>query len=215
VSLPADYRFTFGRIVRATGGRVALALFRTTFVGVENVPATGAVLAGNHVSYMDPVLLWCGAPRPCRFMAKRELWDNPVLGWALPRLWSFPVARGEADRAAIGAATEYLRAGELVGIFPEGTRADLTSGEAGTAHGGAAFLAIRAGVPIVPVAFAGTERVWPRGQRLPRLARVVIKYGTPIQPDTHAAGSLKERVAAVTERLMARIAEELEAARRL
>jgi 1-acyl-sn-glycerol-3-phosphate acyltransferase len=207
------YRFTMARIVRATLGRFALALFRTRFLGVENVPTSGAVLSGNHVSYMDPVLLWCGAPRPCHFMAKAELWDLKVIGWGLPRLWAFPVKRGESDRTSIATATELLTSGELIGVFPEGTRGVSGSPQLEEAHGGAAFLAMRAGVPIVPIAFVGTERVWPKGKRFPRLARVTISYGKPILPEDFADGSRKERVAATTRMLMSRIAEELESTR--
>lgn len=195
-------------------GRLAFKLaFRVKVVGRENVPRTGgAILAGNHVSYMDPVLLWTYSPRWVHFMAKRELFHG-FLGWALHHLYAFPVARDTADRAAIGAATEFLREGEVVGMFPEGTRAG-AHGPA-EAHGGVAFIAMRAGVPVVPVAFAGTERVLPRGQRLPRFVRVVVKIGTPIDPASVSDGSRKERVQALTVEIMRRIAEELEEARRL
>ncbi|HZL07040.1 MAG TPA: lysophospholipid acyltransferase family protein, partial [Coriobacteriia bacterium] len=118
-----------------------------------------------------------------------------------------------ADRAAIVQATEFLRAGDLVGIFPEGTRG--TNGEIGSAHGGAAFLALRAGVPVVPVAFVGTERVWPRGQRFPKLRRVTIRYGRPIVPEEFPGGSRKEQVAVLTELIMRRIGEELEEVRKV
>lgn len=203
-----------GRLVRATLGKLVPLLARTKVAGAENVPAGGAILAGNHVSYMDPVLLWCVSPRPVGFMAKRELWDSRFLAWLLPHLWAFPVNRGEADRAAITTATERVRAGALVGVFPEGTRASDGSGELGQAQGGAAFIALRAGVPIVPVAFVGTDRVWPKGAKLPRFARTYVRIGEPVDlagvlPD----GGRKERVEAVTARVMERIASELEAAR--
>jgi 1-acyl-sn-glycerol-3-phosphate acyltransferase len=171
-------------------------------------------MAGNHVSYMDPVLLWCVAPRPVHFMAKRELWESRFLAWALDRLWAFPVTRGEPDRSAIGKATELLKDGELIGVFPEGTRAGSGAEDLGTAHGGAAFFALRANVPIVPIAFVGTERVWPRGQRFPKLRRVSISIGTPIEPEgVDPSLGRKERVEALTAILMERIAGELEKAR--
>lgn len=211
---PRPSRHVGARVVRATIGRLVLALFRTRLYGSENLPEGGALLAGNHVSYMDPVLLWCAAPRPVHFMAKRELWSVPVVGWALPRLWSFPVTRGEPDRAAIATATHLLTEGALVGVFPEGSRAAEDSDGLGEAHGGAAFIALRAGAPVVPVAFVGTERVWPRGARFPRLARTSIHFGVPI--DTNAVApeaGRRERVARLTEVMMSRIAEELERAR--
>ena len=206
--------FLAARIVRGTAGRLLLLALRARFEGVENVPASGAVLAGNHVSYMDPIVLWCGGPRPVHFMAKREIWDSKFFAWAMPRLWSFPISRGEPDREAIQTATDLLRSGELIGVFPEGTRAAEGSAELGEAHGGAAFLALRAEVPIVPVAFVGTEKVWPRGQKLPKFRRVLVRYGTPITPEDVGEGGRKERVSRMTAMLMTRIGEELEEARR-
>jgi 1-acyl-sn-glycerol-3-phosphate acyltransferase len=195
-------RFPLAVAVRATLARLILLLFRVRIVGEENVPAGGAVLAGNHVSNMDPVLLWCASPRPCRFMSKAEAWRGGATAWGLPRLWSFPVERGEADRTAIARATRFVAAGQLVGIFPEGTRA-AADGTRAEAQGGAAFIALRAGVPIVPVAFMGTEKVLPRGRTLPRLYPVTIAYGEPID----AAGFMpdagrKERVEMLTAQTM-------------
>lgn len=207
--------FLLARTLRATAGKLALGAFRTRVFGRENVPAGGAVLAGNHVSYMDPILLWCGSQRPVHFMAKKELWDSGFLAWVLPRLWAFPVSRGEPDRTAIITATQLLSGGELVGVFPEGTRADIGVEGLQSAHGGAAFLALRAGVPLVPTAFVGTERIWPRGARLPRLAQATISFGSPIDAsEVFPEGGRKERVAALTKLLMDRIAGELERARR-
>ena len=203
----------FARVVRATGGKIVPLLFRTRVTGVENIPEGGALLAGNHVSYLDPVLLWCVAPRPVHFMAKRELWDNRLTAWGLPRLWSFPVSRGEADRAAITTATDLLASGELVGVFPEGSRATSDDAAAvGAAHGGAAFIALRAGCPVVPVAFFGTATAWPRGAKRPRFVRTAIRIGTPIDPaGVLPQGGRKERVEALTARMMSEIAALLSA----
>lgn len=199
------HSFRFGRFVRGSVGRLLLALFRVRFLGIENVPSGGAILAGNHQSYADPVLLWCGAPRQCHFMAKSELWKIGWLGWCLDHFWAFPVRRGEADRQAITTATELLKAGELVGIFPEGTRKHEGMGEG---QQGAAFIAMRAGVPIVPVGIVGTDRIKPKGQRLLRFPRVTMRYGRPIEAQ-HFEGGRKEVVEAMTAELMRRIAEEV------
>jgi 1-acyl-sn-glycerol-3-phosphate acyltransferase len=188
-------------------------LFRVRTPGEEHVPAGGAVLAGNHVSNMDPVVLWCASPRPCRFMSKAEAWRGGPTAWGLPRLWSFPVERGEADRTAIARATRFVTEGWLVGIFPEGTRAGV-DGTRAEAQGGAAFIALRAGVPVVPVAFVGTEKVLPRGRRVPRLHPITIVYGEPIDtagfmPDAKR----KERVEMLTAETMRRIDALLDDAR--
>ncbi|MBN1192963.1 MAG: 1-acyl-sn-glycerol-3-phosphate acyltransferase [Coriobacteriia bacterium] len=188
--------------------------FRTRLTGAENIPAGGAILAGNHVSYLDPILLWCASPRPVHFMAKRELWESRVIAWGLPRLWAFPVSRGEPDRTAIMTAADLLNAGELVGVFPEGHRSADGAASMGEAHGGAAFIALRAGVPIVPIAFVGTEKVWPRGARCPRPGRTFIHVGKPLFPmDVLREGKRKQRVEEITAQLMKRIADLLDEAR--
>lgn len=209
----ADPRtFLFGRCLHATVGRLLLAMFRVRVLGRENLPDGGAVLAGNHISYGDPVLLWCAMRRPLHFMAKSELWSNPLLAWATPRVWAFPVRRGRSDREAISNATELLTRGELVGIFPEGTRN--TSGDA-TVQGGAAFIAMRAGVPIVPVGIAGTDAIRPRGTRMIRFPRVTMSLGQPVSAEEFAEAGRKERIEAMTAETMRRITVELERARRL
>jgi 1-acyl-sn-glycerol-3-phosphate acyltransferase len=143
-------------------------------------------------------------------MAKSELWDSVVIGWLLDRFWAFPVKRGESDRAALTRAGAYLKSGEPVGVFPEGTRN--RDGEA-EAQGGAAFLALRNGVPVVPVGIAGTERISPAGTHGIHFPKVVISFGAPIDPALIPAGGKKERVEMMTAEIMRRISEQLELAR--
>jgi 1-acyl-sn-glycerol-3-phosphate acyltransferase len=210
-------RWLFARLVRATVGKLLLAVYRVHFFGRENLPDGAAILAGNHVSYLDPVLLWCGAPRRVHFMARSALFRKRVLGWGLPKVWAFPVKRGAPDRAAITAAVTFLGEGDLVGIFPEGTRVRpedaREDSELGDAHGGAAFIALRAGVPVVPVGIAGTDRAWPPGRRLPRFPKVTIHYYDPVNPHDFAEGSRKEQVEAMTAEIMRRIASARHVAR--
>lgn len=197
----------FARAIKATLGRLLLAIYRVDLTGWERVPTGGAILAGNHVSYLDPALLWSAARRPVHFVAKIELWEPRLLGWALDHLWAFPVKRGSADREMISAATGLLESGELVGMFPEGTRKrDSDTDELGAAHGGVAFLAIRAGVPVVPVGIAGTEEALPAGAKMPRFPRVTIVVGQPIDPSGFEGGR-KERTEAMTAAIMDAIAE--------
>lgn len=205
------------RVLRVTVAKVLLALFRTRIDGVEHVPSGGAILAGNHESHLDPALLWCAVPRPAHFVAKSDLWKVGWLGWALDRLWAIPVDRdrSSADRAMITMATDLLTRGELVGMFPEGTRAAQDgSDELGAAHGGVSFIALRAGVPVVPVGFAGTKEALPRGAHWPRFTRVAIRLGEPIDPASFTGGR-KERTAELTRVLMERITAERDRARRL
>jgi len=198
-------KHVLGKIVRPTLGQLVLRIFSVRTYGAENIPASGAVIAGNHVSYLDPVLLWCATPRPVHFMAKRELWDGWFLAWVLPRLWAFPVNRNGVDRAAIETASGLLADGELVGIFPEGTRAEADATSLGQAHGGVAFIAMRAGVPIVPAAFVGTDSAMPRGVKFPRPRKVTVWFGAPVDPVSFSEGSRKERVDAVTAAVMSEI----------
>jgi 1-acyl-sn-glycerol-3-phosphate acyltransferase len=202
--------YWFARFLRATIAKLVLMAFRVRLIGAENIPAGGVILAGNHVSYGDPILLWCKSPRPTHFMAKSSLWDVRWLGWALDHFWAFPVHRGTADREAIQTATRLLDLGEPLGIFPEGTRN--LDGQA-EAQGGVALIALRANAPIVPVGISGTEKIRPPGTRMLRFPRVTICCGVPICPDDVPGQGRKERVEALTAEIMRRIAEELERAR--
>jgi 1-acyl-sn-glycerol-3-phosphate acyltransferase len=197
--------FWFAHVVRFIVGRTFVGLFRVTLLGAERIPRGGVILAGNHLSYADPVLLWSKSPRPVHFMARSDLWETTILGWGLDHFWAFPVKRGAADREALQKAGEYLKAGEPVGIFPEGTRKFKGDNEA---HGGAAFLAIRNDVPIVPIGIAGTDRIKPPGSRRLRFPKVVMVVGEPIDPATFSAGGRKERVEALTAEVMLRIEQQ-------
>jgi 1-acyl-sn-glycerol-3-phosphate acyltransferase len=197
--------FWFAHVVRATLGALLVALFRVSLPGADRIPRGGVILAGNHLSYADPILLWCRSPRPVHFMARSDLWEHTVLGWGLDHFWAFPVHRGAADREALQQASGFLRAGEPVGIFPEGTRK--FHGDA-DAQGGAAFLAIRNDVPVVPIGIAGTDRIKPPGAKMLRFPKVVMAVGEPILPDAFPEGGRKERVEALTAAIMARIAEQ-------
>jgi len=218
ISGPDAPGWWFARFLTVTLKPLLRFLFRMRTRGAENVPASGGyILAGNHVSYFDPILLWCVIPHRTHFMARSELFDIPVVRWVIIRVWAFPVARGSADRAAITRATEMLSAGEPVGMFPEGTRKAVgesaeDAAALGEAHSGVAFIAMRAGVPVVPVGISGTEKVMPRGAKFPRLARVTVSIGKPVYPEEFTEGGRKERTAAMTAEIMRRIAIERAAA---
>jgi 1-acyl-sn-glycerol-3-phosphate acyltransferase len=201
--------FWFAHVVRVTLGNLLIGLFRVAIPGAERIPSGGAVLAGNHVSYGDPVLLWCRSPHPVHFMAKMELWDHNVFGWGLDHFWAFPVRRGAADRTSLQQASAVLQEGGLVGVFPSGSR----WAEEAEAQGGAAFLAIRNGVPVVPIGIAGTDRIKPPGSRMIHFPKVVMAVGEPIDPGTFTEGGRKERVDAMTKEIVRRIAEQVSQAR--
>ncbi|NQS75879.1 MAG: 1-acyl-sn-glycerol-3-phosphate acyltransferase [Peptococcaceae bacterium] len=150
---------------------VILAVVRRWDVqGKENLPTGGGfILVANHVSYWDPVVVICAFKRKVHYMAKAELFKIPVIGYVLRISGAFPVRRDKSDRRAIRTALRLLKEGEMVGVFPEGTRSH--TGNLLRPHLGAAMLAGKANVPMVPVALIGTRGVFGR-------VRMVI--GTPI-----------------------------------
>jgi 1-acyl-sn-glycerol-3-phosphate acyltransferase len=178
-------------------------LFRLRATGLEHLPEGGFVLAANHTSNLDPWPL--GLPlfpgRQLRFMAKAELF-NPVLAPILRSGGAFKVRRGEGDVEAIRTATALAREGEIVVMFPEGTRRakGLRKKHVARAHTGAARIALSAGVPLVPAAIAGTDR-------LRRLGPLHVAYGEPLDLSDLDAGETKRAAVEATDRLMTRIEE--------
>jgi 1-acyl-sn-glycerol-3-phosphate acyltransferase len=178
----------------------ARLLYRLRAQGLEHVPRDGGfVIAANHISSLDPWAL--GYPlwprRRLRWMAKVELFENRLIRWILRSGGAFPVRRGQHDQQAIQTAIRVLRAGDVLVMFPEGTRR--RKGRARPRpHTGAARIAVAAGVPLVPAAVAGTER-------LSRLERWRVAYGPPIPLDDLPAGE-RRRGDEPTRRLMVEIA---------
>jgi 1-acyl-sn-glycerol-3-phosphate acyltransferase len=138
-------------------------------------------------------------PRKTFFMAKDNLWHNSLLGNFISIMGAFPVHRGSADRAALADAEAVLRAGEVLVLFPEGTRQE---GErVGTLLEGASFLSARTGAPIVPVGIAGTDRAMPRGAKVPRPVKVRMVIGPPIPAPVAEGRVPRSQVAATTDTL--------------
>jgi len=179
-------------------------LFRLEARGVENLPQEGGfVLAANHTSNFDPWPL--GFPlwpqRQLHFMAKVELF-KPVLGAALRAGGAFPVRRGEHDVQAIETAVRLCKEGKIVAMFPEGTRKSkgLIKKFEHRPRTGSARIALLAGVPLVPAAITGTER-------LSRLPKLKVAYGPPIPLADLAGLTPREAAQIATERLMEKIYE--------
>ena len=159
------------------------ANIEVTVIGAENIPAeSGAMLAGNHTGYADFILLGTGpylhGERLVRFMAKKSVFDVPVLGWLLKLMKHVPVDRAHGG-ASIAPAVQMLREGNLVGIFPEATIS--RSFELANFKTGAARIAHQAGVPLVPCVMWGSQRIWTKD--LPKHFRdvpVIVRYGEPV-----------------------------------
>jgi 1-acyl-sn-glycerol-3-phosphate acyltransferase len=182
---------------------VVRGLFRLRTTGLERLPRQGGFVLGvNHVSNIDPwavgIPLWPG--RRLRWMGKVELF-KPVLGTLLRAGGAFPVRRGEGDVQAIQTAIRVCRDGDVLVMFPEGTRRQkgLRKRFQPRPHTGAARIALAAGVPLIPAAVAGTER-------LARLSPIRVVYGDPIPLDDLETMSRRDAAEVATRRLMAEIA---------
>ncbi len=188
-----------------TSNGILWTISRWKVEGRENVPGGPLILASNHLGNVDPMILAIAIrSRRIRFMAKTELFESIlspfVRSWAAIRLY-----RGASDRQAMREAEATVRNGDMLGMFPEGTRND--TGELGELHKGTALIALRTNTPILPVRLFNTNRLGKSGDLFPR-PHVKARIGKPI-PVVREQGSLSAQVAALTDRLR----DELEALR--
>jgi 1-acyl-sn-glycerol-3-phosphate acyltransferase len=186
--------------VRHVLGPIVRGVYRVEVVGAEHVPVAGAaVIAGNHESVLDPVLLGAVVERQVCFLGKSELWRYRPLAWALNGVGAIPIDRGRGDVEAFGRTRRALEEGRVVSIFPQGAvRGDRRW------RRGAARLALATGAPIVPVRFVGTARALSRGRI--GFPRVGLVFGAPIPitptaDDPEAATELTERLCLAVESL--------------
>jgi 1-acyl-sn-glycerol-3-phosphate acyltransferase len=186
-------------------------------VGLEHVPATGGFLVvANHCSNLDPPSLgWAVGHRSGRiihFMAKEEMRHWPLIGWLACQSGVFFVRRGEGDRGAQKRALDVLASGSSLGLFPEGTRS--RDGRLGEGRAGAAFMAIRTGVQVLPVGIAGTHAIFPGRSRWPHRTPVTIRVGAPFRLAIQAEGLDRAALKGGTEQIMQAISALLPEAQR-
>jgi 1-acyl-sn-glycerol-3-phosphate acyltransferase len=177
--------------------------------GLENVPRSGPMLVvANHCSNLDPPFVGYAVGhrtgRIIHFMAKEEMRRWPLVGWLGRNAGVFYVRRGEGDRAAQRLAFDLLAGGAAIGVFPEGTRS--RDGRLGEGRAGAALLAMRTGVPVLPVGITGTHRVFPGRSRWPNRSRVTIRIGQPFVLPVQAEGLDRAALKDGTERMMRAVA---------
>lgn len=167
-------------------------LFRLEAKGTENIPAEGAViLASNHLSNFDPPTVGVKIKRKVHFMAKEELFRIPVFGALIRAFGAFPVKRGGVSKDAIKSAISLLKSGNVMGIFPEGSRHNT-----GAAKKGAAMIATRSGAAVVPVAIIGSYKLF---------HKVTVYYGKPIDLTAIIEQSSPDMLEQVTEEIMSHI----------
>ncbi|GAA1458304.1 1-acyl-sn-glycerol-3-phosphate acyltransferase [Nocardiopsis exhalans] len=154
--------------------------------GAQHVPDQGPViLAANHLSIIDPLFVGVACPRPVRFIAKKELFDEStfakrIVARALKALGPVSVDRrpGQSSQEAMNNSLDVINGGEVFGIFPEGTRSP--DGRLYKGQTGLAWLALSTGAPVVPVALTGTQRILPPGRKIPSFNRVGVRFGEPV-----------------------------------
>ncbi len=175
--------------------------------GVENVPESGGCLiVSNHASFLDPPALGCGiSTRPVHYMARDTLARNPFIRWLFRKWCVILIDRERGDVGALRSALKLLSSGEVVGLFPEGTRT--RDGRLQKAKAGVGFLVAKAGVPVVPAYISGTFRALPRGRRFPARVPVEVFYGQPISvEEIRDSGADKDAFGRISELIMERIA---------
>ncbi len=171
------------------------AWFRLSVRGKANIPSTGGfILApGGHRSILDTGVVAATSTRLLRYMGAEKYFAAPGLGWFLRLVGGFPIDRNATDREALRLSEQVLRGGEPLVVFPEGTR--FSGPVVQPFQAGAAFLACRAQVPVVPVGMGGTERAWPPGSKLIRPKKVALVVGKPLVPPVAQNGGRVKRSA--------------------
>ncbi|MCS7242376.1 lysophospholipid acyltransferase family protein [Candidatus Caldatribacterium sp.] len=160
--------------------------------GREYFPRRGpCFLISNHSSYLDPVVLGCAAPRRVYFVAKEELFRNPVVAFLLRQLGAFPLRRGEIDKEAVRTIFRLLREGKVVCFFPEGTRND---GTIKPFRKGALKLLLKSNVPVVVASIRGTYESFPRCRKFPRPFPIKVVFSSPFIPNSCSLEVLEDEI---------------------
>ena len=154
--------------------------FRITVEGREHEPTRGPfIAAGNHASAVDPLVVGISLRNKAFYMGKEELFSVPVVGPWVTSMGTFPVRRGQPDRKAIRRSIHILESGDVLVMFPEGTRSP--DGRLQKPEPGAAMIALRTGAPVLPVAVINSHRILPKGSRRPRFEKVTVRMGPPVR----------------------------------
>ena len=174
--------------------------------GADHIPTEGGVLlVSNHVSFLDPVIVGSAANREIHFMARSNAFDIPGLGKLISMYNAYPVNRGAPDLGALRKTISLLKGGNVVLMFPEGTRS--VDGTLGKARDGACFIAHRSGVPTIPVFHSGAERVLPRNSKRLRRAQLTVVFGKPLELEITEVETKREMYQHMGNQMMGAIAD--------
>lgn len=180
--------------------------FRVDVEGNENIPDDGAaILASNHLSFLDHMLLPLATRRQIYFISKIEHFEKKFRGWFFRKIGVIPLKRGEGDEQAFARALGTIRSGNLFAIYPEGTRS--RDGKLHRGHTGVARLALLTGAPVVPAAMLGTFEALPKGETIPKLSKCGVKIGKAIPfPHDEEKANDREALREATDGIMQAIA---------
>jgi len=169
--------------------------------GLENFPEKGGVvLASNHVSYLDPIVLGSAAPRQLYFLARDTLFRKPFARLLLPSFNAIPMHRDAGDLTALRKAIKLLKDGHVVSIFPEGTRS--RNGKLQKGKAGVALLAVKSLSKIVPARIEGTDRCLPRGSKFIKPGKLTVRFGKPIDCSIYSEEKSKDLYFEISERVI-------------
>ncbi len=190
------------KILKPLGGMINRMFFKIRYVGQENIPQEGGfILAANHIHAIDPMVIALGIKkRQLHFMAKRELWDNPITAWAFTKVNGFPISRGGADSAAFRFAERIPAEGYILGIFPEGTRS--RDGKLGKPKRGVAAIAANAKCGVLPVSLYNSDG-------LKKHSKYTVRFGKmiPYEELGFSEEPTREEQIQASEYIMSKIAE--------
>ena len=195
--------YRFGKLLLSA---VFKTFFRRTVFGVENFTEGAAIIASNHVSFLDPPVVGSAAPYAIYYLSRESLLHNLFARWLLNRLNVIPIKRGVPDTRSIRSVLNNLQLGRKVLMFPEGTRS--TDGKLQKAKRGVGYVICKARVPVIPAYTHGTFEALPRHRAIIHFSKIVVSFGEPMYFDDIWSGSpSKEEYDMIGERIMGRIAE--------
>ncbi len=169
------------RLLRSGARLLFRIYFRVEITGLAGIPAdTPFIIAANHSSYLDPLIIGCFCPRPVRFLMLESFYNKPFLKWFFRLYRAIPVARSGSDISGIRKSIEALKNGDVLGIFPEGRRSP--DGSVTEPMPGVGLIASKTEMPVIPAGINGAHGAFPKGAFLPRPSKITLNFGESLSP---------------------------------